>query len=128
LRISKKVLRLASHVSLEIAGRPVPAGLFACHHCDNPWCVNPAHLFIGTQQQNSADSILKGRNSKPPTSKPGQGLQEQCWRGHLLSGDNLYITRFGRRHCRACKREIKRLRRSKFMAMGLRSDGLERAA
>jgi hypothetical protein len=51
----------AHRMSLILAGRPPPDHLFVCHHCDNPGCVNPAHLFIGTIQDNNRDRDEKGR-------------------------------------------------------------------
>ena len=45
-------------------GRPVKPGMFICHACDVPACVNPDHLFEGTPQQNMTDAMTKGRLAK----------------------------------------------------------------
>lgn len=42
----------------------IPDGMIICHHCDNPKCVNPEHLFIGTHSDNAIDSSRKGRRSR----------------------------------------------------------------
>jgi hypothetical protein len=56
-----KRLYRAHRLSLELAGAVVPKGAFVCHHCDNPQCVNPAHLYVGTPQSNVADKVARGR-------------------------------------------------------------------
>lgn len=53
---------LAHRASWMIANGPIPKGMFVCHHCDNPQCVRPDHLFAGTNLDNVRDSVRKGRH------------------------------------------------------------------
>ena len=57
-------LVLAHRFAWSLVNGPIPGGLFVCHHCDNPSCVRPSHLFVGTQKDNMRDCVSKGRQAR----------------------------------------------------------------
>ena len=57
----KGATALAHRVAWELTNGPIPAGMHVLHRCDTPPCVNPDHLFLGTNADNMADKVRKGR-------------------------------------------------------------------
>lgn len=86
----------AHRYSLQLKlGRPIGKGLKALHTCDNPSCVNPSHLYEGTQVQNEADKISRGRHRNQQKT--------HCPKGHEYNAENSY-TRPDKPHWRNCRK------------------------
>jgi len=69
---------LTHRLAWTLAHGAIPARMCVLHHCDRPACVNPDHLFLGTQKDNLADMRAKHRGVDPPH---GHGPQHPRWRG-----------------------------------------------
>lgn len=95
-RTSHKKVR-ASRYSWELHNGPIPEGMCILHKCDNPACVNPDHLWIGTQSENMLDMHSKKRQL--------MSRKNTCKNGHPLEGENLFS--YGPdnrwRGCRKCR-------------------------
>lgn len=96
--LRKKQRTMHAHRAMMFAVHgPLTPQQCVCHKCDNPLCVNPDHLFIGSMKDNIWDSRRKGRHY--------ESRRDHCERGHPLSGSNLrYYPSSKARHCMACAR------------------------
>lgn len=80
--------RYAHRVSYAEFVGPIPDGHMVCHHCDNPCCINPEHLFLGTAADNMADKAAKGRSNRGEKSNTSRLTERQV----------VVIKQFLRRH------------------------------
>jgi hypothetical protein len=103
----KRKMHRPSRVSWEMHFGPIPAGMWVLHHCDNPPCVRPDHLFIGNRSDNIRDAIAKGRIPPPA----GQSKKPHCLNRHEYVPGSFSINNRGHRVCLLCTRIRDRLRR-----------------
>jgi hypothetical protein len=66
-RVDKNTIRKSHKLSYEMFNGNVPDGMCVLHKCDNPNCVNPEHLWLGTKADNNKDRSVKGRSAPSPT-------------------------------------------------------------
>jgi hypothetical protein len=95
-RVDRKPIR-AHRLSWELHNGPIPDGLWVLHKCDNPCCVRPDHLFIGTRSDNMKDCAAKGR-----IHTVGKSNFTHCLRGHEFTAENTRFTPLGHRLCIEC--------------------------
>lgn len=83
----------------------IPEEKFVLHRCDNPSCVNPHHLFLGTLKENCLDMLSKGRGHNQSKTT--------CKRGHPFTEDNTYFEKSDSnpevRQCLKCRRDRKKI-------------------
>lgn len=97
----------AYHMAYRLFKGPVPSGFQVCHTCDNGTCVNPDHLFLGTQADNMTDMMQKGR-----------ARRLTCHLGHSMDGEQIRPNGLIKRVCRTCERAraaTARLRRKEIV-------------
>ena len=101
----KKRSAKAHRVGWELVHGSIEVGKCVLHKCDNPSCVRPDHLYVGTLLDNGADCSKRGRT--------GSGKKTHCKYGHEFNEENTRVRRNGDRICRTCHMLATRVRRQR---------------
>ena len=92
-----KKTQSAHRVSWQIHNGKIPEGMCVLHHCDNPICVNPSHLYLGTYADNAKDREFRGRRKVLRGSEIGNSkLNEES--ANLIRNSNLSCTVLAKKH------------------------------
>ena len=95
----KKKLEGLHRVAYELYYGPFDKSLFVCHCCDNTKCCNPEHLFLGTQQDNIKDKLIKGRQP--------HGEKHHRWKGGISLDSKEYHRKYSKEYYKTHKEEAK---------------------
>ena len=87
---------LVHRLEWTLANGDIPEGMCVLHKCDNPPCINLDHLFLGTNVDNIADKVAKGRQAR--------NYKTHCKNGHEYTPENTFIRKQGWKECRICIR------------------------
>lgn len=90
---------MEAHRASYLAFKGCADGLLVCHDCDQPSCVNPAHLYAGTYKDNRADMLKRSRWTHPYSKNTA------CFAGHIYEEGSYRIATDGSRTCKVCMRQ-----------------------